>query len=160
MLIIPFCSYAKVFYKKELRIMESLHYLLMADHFMLQKALIAEIRGTGLTPGQPKVLDYLLTHEGRAQKEIAGGCHIEPATLTRILTGMEKQGYLERRVPEEDRRTSHIYLTDKGRETASRLENIFAGIENHALSGFSPGESQMLCELLSRVYENMSQDQE
>ena len=41
---------------------ESLHYLLMADHFMIQKALVTSVKDTGLTSGQPKVLDYLKKH--------------------------------------------------------------------------------------------------
>ena len=42
---------------------ESLHYLLMSDHFLFQKSLAASVRDTGLTPGQPKILDYLINHE-------------------------------------------------------------------------------------------------
>lgn len=135
--------------------MDSLHYLLMADHFMVQKALVSTLHGTGLTPGQPKVLDYLATHDGSAQKEIAAGCHIEPATLTRILTGMEAQGYIERRVPKENRRTVHIYLTDKGREAVRFLDGSFSRVEKEALNGFSTSETETLLKLLSRVYENM-----
>lgn len=33
---------------------ESLHYLLMADHLLFQKSLLAGIKDTGLTLGQPK----------------------------------------------------------------------------------------------------------
>ena len=40
---------------------ESLHYLLMSDHLMVQKALLNRIKDTGLTSGQPKILDYLMT---------------------------------------------------------------------------------------------------
>lgn len=70
---------------------ETLHYLLMSDHLMIQKALVSSVKDTGLTPGQPKILDYLLHHDGAIQKEIAMFCHIEPASLTTILNGMEKK---------------------------------------------------------------------
>lgn len=56
---------------------ETFHYLLMSDHLMIQKALISSVKDTGLTSGQPKVLDYLLRHDGAIQKEIAIFCHIE-----------------------------------------------------------------------------------
>ena len=72
---------------------ESLHYLLMSDHLMVQKALLNRIKDTGLTSGQPKILDYLMHHDGAIQKEIAVFCHIEPASLTVILNGMENKGY-------------------------------------------------------------------
>ena len=38
---------------------ETLHYLLMTDHFLFQKTLFGKIKETGLSIGQPKVLDYL-----------------------------------------------------------------------------------------------------
>ena len=52
---------------------KSIHYLLMADHFMVQKALLSQIKDTELTMGQPKVLDYLKDHDGACQKDIRGG---------------------------------------------------------------------------------------
>ena len=76
---------------------ETFHYLLMSDHLMIQKALISSVKDTGLTSGQPKVLDYLLRHDGAIQKEIAIFCHIEPASLTAILNGMENKGYIKRK---------------------------------------------------------------
>ena len=93
---------------------ETLHYLLMSDHFMIQKALVSSVKDTGLTPGQPKILDYLLHHDGAIQKEIAMFCHIEPASLTTILNGMEKKGYIERKSVENNRRSLHVYLTKTG----------------------------------------------
>ena len=46
------------------------HYLLMAGHAIYLKQLMAELNHTGLTPGQPKVLDYLMEHDGANQKEM------------------------------------------------------------------------------------------
>lgn len=134
---------------------ETLHYLLMADHLMVQKALIASVKDTGLTPGQPKILDYLLHHDGAIQKDIAIFCHIEPASLTVILNGMEGKGYIERKTVGNDRRSLHVYLTETGKKYADRLNCEFAGIESEALKGFHPAEVRQLQELLGRVYENM-----
>ena len=74
---------------------KSIHYLLMADHFMVQKALLSQIKDTELTMGQPKVLDYLKDHDGACQKDIAAGCHIEPASITAVLAWRIKVIYRE-----------------------------------------------------------------
>ena len=58
----------------------SYHYMLMANHVILQKKLFLSLKDTGLTLGQPKVLDFLQEKDGAAQKEIAAACHIEPAS--------------------------------------------------------------------------------
>ena len=94
---------------------ETFHYLLMSDHLMVQKALVSSVKDTRLTPGQPKILDYLLHHDGAIQKEIAIFCHIEPASLTAILNGMENKGYIERRTAGSNRRSLHVYLTETGK---------------------------------------------
>ena len=87
---------------------DTLHYLLMADHALLQKILFANIRDSGLSLGQPKVLDFLKDHDGAVQKDIAKGCHIEPASLSTILTGMEKSGLITRETNENNRRNLYI----------------------------------------------------
>ena len=38
---------------------DSLHYLIMANQMLVQKALLYKLKDTGLTIGQPKILDYL-----------------------------------------------------------------------------------------------------
>ena len=95
--------------------MESIHYLLMSDHFLVQKSLLTSIKDSELTPGQPKILDYLQNHNGCVQKEIAKGCHIEPASITVILKGMESKGYIERKMLNGDRRSLYVFLTEKGK---------------------------------------------
>lgn len=134
---------------------ESLHYLLMANHFMIQKALVTSVKDTGLTSGQPKVLDYLKDHNGAVQKDIAAGCHIEPASLTAILNGMETKGLIERRLCLDNHRFYNVYLTETGRLYVGRLENEFDTIESYALQNFSEADKEQLIEYLSRIYNTM-----
>ena len=72
------------------------HYLLMASHAIYNKKLMEMLSDTGLTAGQPKVLDYLGDYDGASQKEIAAHCYIEAATLTSVLNGMETKGLIQR----------------------------------------------------------------
>ena len=55
-------------------LMESLHYLLMKTHTVLQRRIVSRAAGLGLTPGQPKILDYLLRYGESDQKTIASYC--------------------------------------------------------------------------------------
>lgn len=135
--------------------MESIHYLLMSDHFLVQKSLVTSIKDSELTPGQPKILDYLQNHNGCVQKEIAKGCHIEPASITVILKGMESKGYIERKMLNGDRRSLYVFLTEKGKKYIEYLNEKFDKVENTALKNFSEDEKQQLNDLLMRVYENM-----
>lgn len=134
---------------------ESIHYLLMAGHFLVQKSLLTSIKESGLTPGQPKILDYLKNHDGCVQKEIARGCHIEPASITVILKGMESKGYIERKMLGGDRRSLYVFLTDKGKQYVEYLNEKFDKVESVALKNFSDDEKEQFNDLLMRVYENM-----
>ena len=136
---------------------KTLHYLLMSDHLLFQKSLISSIKDTELTPGQPKVLDYLLYHDGAVQKVIAKSCHIEPATLTSVLLGMEKKGLIMRKNLNGNRRSLNVYLTDKGKAFAKKVEQTFARIEKQALLGFTKEEQELITELLARMNENMGE---
>ena len=64
---------------------ESLHYLIMANQMLVQRGILERLKETGLTIGQPKVLDYLKDHDGSNQKEIARACFLEAGSLTIIL---------------------------------------------------------------------------
>lgn len=136
---------------------ESLHYLLMADHFMFQKMLFVNVKESGLTLGQPKVLDYLKEHNGAVQKEIASACHIELASLTTILNGMEKKDLIIRKMTVGNRRSLYVFLTEKGWKQAGRIKEEFDKIEASALQGFTENEKKALNDYLVRIYENVSQ---
>ena len=133
----------------------TLHYLLMADHGMVQKKLFAKIKDLGLSMGQPKVLDYLKDRDGAVQKDIAKGCHIEPASLSTILGGMEKKGLIIRRMQEDNRRNLKVYLTDRGRELGAEITKNCSEIEEAALAGFSEEEAEKLQSYLTRIYKNL-----
>ncbi|HIX48725.1 MAG TPA: MarR family transcriptional regulator [Candidatus Mediterraneibacter caccavium] len=134
----------------------SFHYLIMAEHSIFQKELLNRLKNTGLTIGQPKVLDYLKDHDGAGQKDIARGCHIEPGTLTTILNRMEDAGLVERRMLNGNRRSLYVFLTEKGKEQLKLVTEAFSWMEKEAFRGISETERKTFMDLMLRVYENIS----
>ena len=108
---------------------DTLHYLIMANQMLVQKSLLEQLKDTGLTIGQPKILDYLKDHDGSNQKEIARACFLEAGSLTTILNKMEEKGLIERRILNGNRRSFHIYLTAEGKGKQKLVEKAFAEIE-------------------------------
>ncbi|MFQ9652650.1 MAG: MarR family transcriptional regulator [Enterocloster sp.] len=105
------------------------HYLLMAGHAIYLKQLMAELNHTGLTPGQPKVLDYLMEHDGANQKEIANACHMKPRpSPNRAQPGMEPKSLIERRRGGRQPAADLFYVlsTDRGRKWAEKVTEAFA----------------------------------
>ena len=134
------------------------HYLIMSEHSMFQKELLAKLKYSGLTIGQPKVLDYLKDHDGTSQKDIARGCHIEPGTLTTLLNRMEESGLVERRMMNGNRRSLYVFLTDKGKEQLELVTAAFAEMEAEAFRGLSETERKTFMDLFLRIYANTSRE--
>lgn len=128
------------------------HYELMVNQSIYQKLLMKKLSGTGLTLGQPKVLEYLSTNDGASQNEIAAACYVEAASLTTTLNGMEAKGLVERRRLNGNRRNYYVFLTDKGKEMYQVVKKTFLEMEEETLGVLSETER----ELFSKMYEKIS----
>ena len=135
---------------------DSFHYLSMINHMTVQKKLMEQLKDTGLTLGQPQVLDYLNEHDGASQKEIAAGCLIEAGSLTSILNRMEEKDLIERKMLNGNRRTFHIFMTESGKKNQKLVEEAFKKIEKTALNGISEEEQKLFMEIFCRIYRNLA----
>ena len=134
---------------------DTLHYLIMANQMLVQKALLEQLKDTGLTIGQPKILDYLKDHDGSNQKEIAKACFLEAGSLTTILNKMEEKGLIERRILNGNRRSFHIFMTEEGKKKQQLVTQAFAKIEETAWSGVSAEEFQQFLAVYGKIYANL-----
>ncbi|WP_419577052.1 MarR family winged helix-turn-helix transcriptional regulator [Roseburia hominis] len=135
---------------------DTLHYLIMANQMLVQKALLEQLKDTGLTIGQPKILDYLKNHDGSNQKEIAKACFLEAGSLTTILNKMEEKGLIERRILNGNRRSFHIFLTTVGKEKQQLVDTAFSEIEKKALADIPEEEFEQFMSVYHRIYSNLS----
>ena len=131
--------------------MISLHYLLMRSHSLLNRRILEEAAELGLSPGQPKVLEYLRLHGTQNQRSIADYCRIEPATVGSILTRMEEAGLVERRQKPGDRRALYVSLTAAGESAAEAVAQLFDRADRQASSLLTQAETEHLTALLEKV---------
>ena len=134
---------------------DSFHYLSMINHMTIQKKLMEQLADTGLTLGQPKVLDYLKDHDGASQKEIAAGCLIEAGSLTSILNRMEEKDLIERKILNGNRRTFHIFMTEEGKKKQQLVSEAFSEIERKAVEGISKEEMEGFLSVYQKIYANL-----
>jgi DNA-binding MarR family transcriptional regulator len=130
--------------------MESLHYLLMKAHTMLNRKIISGAADIGLSPGQPKILEYLTEFGENNQKTIADYCEIEQATVGSILLRMEAAGLISRTQKQGDRRAIYVSLTPAGREAARKMARVFAAQEEQAGAAMTAEELLELRRLLEK----------
>lgn len=134
-----------------------------AFHTHMRKAFFAQknqirpyMSSLGLSPGQPKILSYLYAHSPCLQRELAEGCEIEPATVSKILNNMEESNLIERKAVPNDRRAVSVTLTDRGRESLKKTEIFFEKVNALSLQGFTEEEKVNFTCYLKRMYENLT----
>ena len=109
----------------------------------------------GLTKGQPKVLDFLVMNNGCIQRDIAESCNIEPATVTSLLSNMEKNGLIYRSQNNENRRILNVFLTEKGIEAQKQVSKIFGAMDELCFKGFSEKEKGDALKIIERIQNNL-----
>ncbi|WP_242940467.1 MarR family winged helix-turn-helix transcriptional regulator [Anaeromicropila populeti] len=127
----------------------------MENHLIFTKKVFEQLAERNLSSGQPKVLEYLKEHDGSVQKDIAIACKIEPATVTSLLIRMEKNGLVQRKLNNENRKYLNVFLTEKGEEEVTHVEKAFTTIENTALCNFTDDEKEQFIKYLERVNNNL-----
>ncbi len=122
---------------------------------LIHRKLHENLEELGLYQGQPQLLGYLHRHDGSSQRDIGEWMDIRPATLTKMVNRMEKARFLERKRDPQDKRSMHVYLTQKARDTMRILRQDMKKQEQLALQDFSSEEKDCLKDMLARIRENM-----
>jgi len=118
----------------------------------------------GLSPGAAAVLNALAWGQGRGLEqgepgrathtELARRCMITPATLTGIVSTLEKAGYVRRERDKADRRVVWLLLTDEGHARARRIAARLADAHSGLVPELAPELEAAVRDFLINVIEN------
>lgn len=133
----------------------SYRHLMLSNFTVFQKKVYEKLAEPDFSIGQPKIFDFLFYNDGCMQKEIGYGCQIEPASVTSILATMEKNGYIRRESQEGNRRSLFVFLTEKGKKTAEKVNRVMLELEDEALSSLSLEERKVFLSFLKKVNSNL-----
>lgn len=93
--------------------------------------------------------------DGLSPHELAERAGVTRATITGLLDGLERDGFIARRPGLEDRRRIAVALTDTGRKTAHALFDEHAEWIATLFAGFTAEERNVLNGLLQRIWNNL-----
>ncbi len=125
-------------------------------HHDRARTLLGEL---GLHVGQDLVLLSLRREDGLSQSALAEKLHIQPATLTRSLSRMERSGLSERRVDGRDRRVTRVYITEHGRALCPSVVEAWQQLETETFANLSAEEQDTLRLLLQKAKANLGGEQ-
>jgi len=85
--------------------------------------LIHQLAYLDVTPGQiPFILE--LMHNSLYQSDLTSKLLLSRAVTTKTLKKLDEKDIIERRVAEDNKRKNEVFLTNKGRKIASKIEEI------------------------------------
>ena len=134
-----------------------LHYLLLLGFNRSNKAIVSKTSLEGLMPGQPKILEFLLEHDGCTQKEISNGCVLDKSTVTSLLSRMVLLDQIVKVPCSQDRRVTRIYLTQKGCTLAKRVAFICDSVNKAAWQGISQEDRCHFIQTFQNILENLKE---
>ena len=137
---------------------QPLHRLLLRAQSAMNREILARASALGLSPGQPKVLEFLLHNGETNQKAIADYCEIEPATVGTILTRMERDGLIDRARHEGNRRSLYVTLTPRGQEVAQAMDLAFRQADETAAASLTGEQRELLCAMLADLCDTLNVD--
>ncbi|MGX8832696.1 MarR family winged helix-turn-helix transcriptional regulator [Amedibacillus sp. YH-ame6] len=132
------------------------HMMMFKTYHAQRNKIRQNMSAYGLSPGQPKVLRYLHSHEDCMLKDIAYNCDVEPATVSKILNNLEENGMLTREIVKDNKRALSLRITKKGEKALDLWSKHCDEVEEKSLEGFSTEEKEQFKLFLSRMYQNLT----
>ncbi len=113
------------------------------------------VLGFGTAPRYFGMLKIIEANPGIPQTRLAEAIYLDRSSLVPILRTLTREGWIERKPAQGDRRVRRVFLTPDGAQQLVRLEARVAEHEAMMTLGLSDAERETLLELLDRVDENL-----
>ena len=111
------------------------------------------VKDMDISPQQGRMISYIVQNEdkGLIQKDLAEVIQRRGASITSMLQGLEKKGYIERRIPENNERQKNIFVLPKGKALVDETNAAFYAAEKELVHALNEDEVQQLTELLRKI---------
>ncbi|HEY5080549.1 MAG TPA: MarR family winged helix-turn-helix transcriptional regulator [Bauldia sp.] len=114
-----------------------------------------QLARVGLHSGQESLLKSLSGEDGMSMSDLAASLGVQPPTITKMISRLAAQDYVERRVSTGDGRQAEVFLTERGRRTITAIDKMWKRIEKTALSDIEDKDRKRLRKLLRQVERNL-----
>ncbi len=119
-------------------------------------ALAIKLLEKKLYAGQDQLMLALSLEDGQTPGALALEIGVRPPTITKTISRLQAQGFLDKRASETDARLAHIFLTDTGREAIVSIEKSIRKTEKRGLEGLDKKDQKLLSKMLRRIEKNLS----
>ena len=116
-----------------------------------------KINKLGLNAQQGRIIKYIYEHQdkGLIQRDLADTFGRTTASITSMLKGLEKKGYIRREIPSNNERQKNIYVEEKGVNLIETFDKMFIEIENDITNVLTDEEKEEYKNILIKVNNNL-----
>ena len=123
-----------------------LHALLLAASRIMGTFYAGTLAQSGLriSPAGLGVLRVLMAGDGLKSSDVAARGGSSPGTLTSVVNTLVREGYVERRSDEGDRRVVRLFVTDKGRQVCEDYISLAGPHWRNAFGFVDPADEPVI----------------
>jgi DNA-binding MarR family transcriptional regulator len=114
----------------------------------------------GLYAGQDAVILAIAEDGSATPGKIAQRLGVKAPTITRTISRLEAQGFVERRSVDDDGRLTMVSLTPAGEKSVDHINLSLSECSDRAVEGLSPKEVKSLIKILKLVDENLHAEED
>jgi MarR family transcriptional regulator, repressor for mepA len=112
-----------------------------------------------ITPQQARIVGFVgtLQERGRViyQKDIEEEVELRGPSITSLLQGLERKGFITRRVDPADERRKQVIVLAKGLDLLHDFEVVFQQIDQKLVQTLTAEQQQALLQALERMAHNV-----
>jgi DNA-binding MarR family transcriptional regulator len=121
----------------------------------MRREIEAAFRTSGMTVTQWRALGVLLNEPDATHSDLMRHLEIEAPSVTSLVDGMERKGWVKRTRSTEDARVKRLSLTPRGRRLIEDAHEAMAPIEERMAATLTASEQATLRRLLRTLIEGM-----
>lgn len=110
-----------------------------------------QLKDLNLNSDQARTIYYISNHPNSMQREIAHYLHRQEASVTNLLKGLVRRGYVIRTIPSENERTKLLSLTEDGQTVVTQIEIAFSRLNDEIESPLSDAEVAKFIEYMNKI---------
>ncbi len=117
-----------------------------------EKLVTISLRDDGVGSAEIDLIHALRHNPGCTQAKLAEILHADKAAVARRTKNLEAKGYLVRQDDPNDRRSQHLFPTERAEALKSSKAEIEASFYEYLLSSLTEEEAATFAALLDRLY--------
>ncbi len=124
----------------------------------MRRELDASLREAGLTVPQWRALGVLFHTPGATHSDLVRQLEIEAPSVTSLVNGMQRKGWVKQERSETDARAKRLFLTSSGRRILGTARSACSPVETRMEGALPAADRAALKRLLRAVIDRMHGD--